>query len=486
MEEAKMFGSRKRSLTIVLTVIGVLAMLAPIAMAAPEWVDGVTLDGPTPAAPDYILGGEKVEVTVDFTIMISGLQVDGVWARAYLLDKNGDKVGSEGDYFAPAELDTGANAESITIKLHWPDQGWYDLKVCVGDEFTDKVCASTPPNVTGAVAIQYSGPDVDLEKPEWKAAVTGTQYLMVGTAEDDFGITRVEFQYCDISNSPRHCTKWASEGDDADVWVKIADGTKTAGVMDQWQATWDSSQVPDEWPWEFHGGYPDSLTGGEHPGALIRMCAWNHVKLSNCYEREREDFNEAIDGGNWPDAHLVFVNNRYMIELEPGWNLISTPLLLYQPAVAQALGQLIADGTVASIWSYEWNGTTFVWKTWAPGAPAPTLANVLDGQGYWLEMKAEDVLNFVGTWSSVGPMAPPMYAVHTGWNLIGYTQWGRPMWLPSKEVEDYLGPAVAPNVQAIWRWDAETTQYRQVFFNEHLIKGAGYWLATVADGPIAP
>jgi hypothetical protein len=60
------------------------------------------------------------------------------------------------------------------------------------------------------------------------------------------------------------------------------------------------------------------------------------------------------------------------------------------------------------------------------------------------------------------------------------------MWKDSKFAMEYLGPGVHPYVQALWRYDAEAYRWRQVIFNDDMVKGAGYWLATIQDGRINP
>jgi hypothetical protein len=244
--------------------------------------------------------------------------------------------------------------------------------------------------------------------------------------------------------------------------------------------------VPDEWPWDFHGDVPAAQwPGGDKSGAFIRMCAYNLVGLSNCYD---DDLRLTWDGQfSWPDAHKVYVNNHYWVDLEPGWNLISTPLMPYDNRIEAVLMHLIANKSVKQVVTRVWNGSAWAWETWTPAVKGPkSLTEFNDGQGYWINMTTEDVLTINGTWTSLGPQAPPEYAVFDGWNMIGYTQWGRPMWKESKFAMEYLGPGVHPYVQALWRYDAGAYRWRQVIFDDDMVKGAGYWLATIQDGRINP
>jgi hypothetical protein len=465
-----MSNSRK-PLAIALTLVIMLAMLVPVAMAAPEWVHGVTITAPTGAAPAYVNPDAGKSVNVTFTVPVVGTQVDNVWIGVHLLSKylpdgGNDAVKPLFTIIPANTLKTGDNNLTAALPVNDAaaggelEDGWYNLKVCVMDvDWGRDLFCDTQVN---AVLVQDTYPVVDLEKPgveEWQGAtfVMGdatNPYLMVGTAVDDWGIAAVEFQYCDKSNAPG-CFK------DSPSWIKIADGVPTPGVPNQWQSKWDSTAVPDDF------GY-------------IRMCATNLVGLSNCkVGLDPEDATRS-------DKHLVFVNNRFPITLEPGWNLVSTPLIPYKPAIADVLMHLIAHGTVKSVWAYDPTAVAPApkWTSWVPGGPS-TLTMFRDGRGYWIEMAAEDKLDFIGAWKSVGAITPPQYGVKVDWNLLGYTHWGRPTIFPPKEADDYLA-GVGSAATALYRYDATSETYYQVFGSQHMTLGAGYWLASTKDATIYP
>jgi len=348
-------SSSRKPLAIALTLIIMLAMLVPAAMAAPEWTHGVTITAPTTAAPAYV-NPEVVDRTktppvvpptlVKYDIAIVGTQVDDVTVKIQLKQHympDWGNVVRQSVFTIPAAA-LSAPSTSFTTKFWISDfamgdgtlvpggpmweiqDGWYDLKICVQDQDpgTDLFC-DTQPN---AVLVQDSGPSVDLEKPgveEWQGAtfVTGKAYLLVGTAKDDWGIKTVEFQYCDWSNNPTHCNM-SDPG-----WIKIADGTPTPNIANQWEARWDSTLVPNDF-------------------GAIRMCVTNLVGLSNCGTGPDHFIGR-------PDAHLVFVTNRFVIDLEPGWNLVSLPAMPYDSAITSVLSHLIVKNTVKQV------------QTWTPG-----------------------------------------------------------------------------------------------------------------------
>lgn len=476
----------RKSVFVALTVIAMLAMLVPVASAAPAALHGVKITSPvagetTAAYVNPEAASPKIAASVDFTLVQT--QVDNVYWQAWLLqaydvDHIGMKLltwgGGPADFFKPNDIVANptqkftfpvSDAAVLDKSGELPD-GWYSLKFCASDDATFPVDNTWCDVSVNSVLVQDTAPKVELEKPgaeDWQGAtfVSGQDYYLEGLATDVWGVVKVEFQYCDASNFPG-CNR------DSSSWVTIAAGVPVPGVKDQYKALWDSSQVPDDF-------------------GFIRMCAWNHVGLSNCLTDP--------DAKPWDqprvDAHKVFVNNRAMIDLEPGWNLISLPIMPYDPAVTNAthtgvLDHLIAHKTVLSVQAYDASTTPGTWMAWNESGPS-NLMEMRDGQGYWVFMKAEDVLTVVGNWKNVGNTVPPEYPVYKSWNLIGYTHWGTPVMppFPSKTAADYLSTN-SPAMKAMWRYDATHEFYIQTVLSDDMTPGAGYWLALAQDGSINP
>jgi len=449
-----MLNSRK-ALTLALTLVIVLAMLVPVAMAAPEWTHGVAIDKPTTLAPKALNSGQTVKV--DYTLTFVGTQMDDVYITAWL--ESTYMPGMITHNHATLQAEWLQTHKSASIDLPIPANtadGWYDLYVCAldndgdaplhGDPGFDEFCAKQPQ----AVLVDDVKPDVNLVSPKlghgghdnhhecdsivW---VTGNE-LLVGTAVDPWGVKNPRFDY----------KAW-----DNNDWIKLGDGVATPGVANQYEFLWNSTVVPD--------------SRGE-----IRFCAEDKAGNSDC------------------DEQLIQVENRYTVDLKVGWNLISSPLLPYDPAIGSVLFHLIQHGSVKQVIAMDRVGPGYAWPRWtaAPGDP-DNLTEIVDGKGYWIEMKAPDALTIVGTWSTVGGMAPPQYGVVDGWNLIGYTHWGEPTSSAcsgDKTVLDYLGLPLSPSVEALWRYNAANNRYIPVDWLDTMTKGAGYWLATAAPGTINP
>jgi hypothetical protein len=444
-------------------VVIVLAMLVPVAMAAPEWVHGVNITSPTQAAPAYVNpagSNNKFDLKYDLTILPT--QVDDIGVQIRVIDANNHIAVWTYDYIIAV---TGLTAaQTANLKPMAPD-GWYDLQVCVRDlnnpwpipPTSDVFCDEEK----YAVLIDREKPGVELIKPVDGAVASG-DYLMVGKAwdpawawNDPFmqygGIKETWFDYCAFTNwQPQN--GWCGPKDES--WIKLGAGTKTAtlpGEGGQYEFTWDTTKVPDD-----HG--------------FVRFCAKDYVKLQAC------------------DVAAIFVVNRFTVSLRPGWNLVSTPLMLTNPDMDAVLSHLVIHDTVKSVFTVKNENAgepdVYTWTQWIPGDNM----TFNHGQGYWINMKAADTLTFVGAWKNVGPVTPPEYQVYEGWNLIGYTHWGQPTshWIGDKLVADYLGMPLAPSVEAMWRYDVWSETYVPVNLMDTMMKGAGYWLATSEGGNINP
>ena len=330
--------------------------------------------------------------------------------------------------------------------------------------------------VTEATAflLDQQPPTAKLVKPaddHWKGAtfVTGTDFLLVGTAEDESGIKGAWFELCPEGNST--CLRdWNSAPGDGSwraIWDVPAD--ETPGIPGQYQTEWDSVTVLD-------GFY------------FIRICAEDTAGNSNCAD-SREDL-PLVDGAGaehlnpYPDAHWVYVSNRIACPLAEGWNLSCASLMPYDTDIEDVLAELIAHDTVESVWTMVYQGGKQVWKVWTPTeGPVDTLTKIVDGQGYWIKMKAPDTWNIVGTWTTLGDgETPPAYPVYDGWNLTCYTQWGRPPIWPTDTVGDYLGAGLIDDLQGAWYYDPCTDTWHHP--SQDMVLCRGYWLSTVEAGVI--
>jgi hypothetical protein len=319
-------------------------------------------------------------------------------------------------------------------------------------------------------------PKAMLVKPaddHWKGAtfVTGKDFLLVGTAEDQGGIKSAWFELCPEESSA--CLKQWNSAPGDENWRAIGGvpADETPGIPGQYEAEWDSTTMPD-------GFY------------FIRICAEDIAGNGNCWD-SREDLPLVSEDGSehfnpWPDAHWVYVSNRIACPLAEGWNLSCASLMPYDTDIEDVLAELIAHDTVEGVWTMVYQGGKQAWKVWTPTeGPVDTLSKIVDGQGYWIKMKAPDTWNIVGTWTTLGDgETPPAYPVYDGWNLTCYTQWGRPPIWPTDTVGDYLGAGLIDNLQALFYYDPWTNVWKPLYPEQNMAPCQGYWLSTVEAGVI--
>jgi hypothetical protein len=216
------------------------------------------------------------------------------------------------------------------------------------------------------------------------------------------------------------------------------------------------------------GGYPGT---GAFAGVVVLDLTGYAGEFVNVTVLARDyGFNEGV-------AIVVYTGTVpeglwYPIELNKGWNLISLPLVPANSAIQNVLSLLLKDGLLESVWAYD--AETKTWHSYAPGAP-PDLTTMVDGKGYFIKVKAYNVLIVQGTEQPAPPATPRVYHVVPGWNLIGYKR------LDESNVSDYLS-----GVDYIRVYTFINGQYILVRPDEDMEPGLGYWVAVKTEGWIYP
>jgi len=463
-----MFNVRK-SLVIAITVVMMLAMVVPAAMAAPEDLHGIIV---TSEHPQY---SSVAEVEVAYTLTIVKDQVDDVKVRAKVLDLYGNKVGEESFLHPNADLNAGEVDGELTVDFTGAE-GWYDIEVCAKEKDSPEEVWNWCVLVENAVLFDETDPKVWLDKPAsvWSddpedgVWLTGTEYL-VGGAEDEGGLDKTTgvFEYCALSNYLTNADEVDEEGKcgpDDTSWIPAVEGAVTCTVNEyggtEFAGYWDTNRVPDD-------------------EGVIRFCVTDLAGNEKCSDNP------------------VWIDNEFDLHLYPGWNLISTPLMLYDADIEAVLHHLLVANKVEAVLAYDASCGSCGWTSFTPDNPAPDTLKAIDhGKGYWVFMRGEGELELEGTWKSVAweTPTPAAYPVVKGWNLIGYTQWGRPTapFFDASFAADYLAnimtpiPGVGGGVQALVKYNAATGLYKAVEYWDRMEMGKGYWLATDTAGTIVP
>ncbi len=226
-----------------------------------------------------------------------------------------------------------------------------------------------------------------------------------------------------------------------------------------------------------------------------------------CEEEQDPPYEEQLAGPNcythteyqWMDA--------FGIELYGKWNLISLPLLPFDPSVASILEPLPNPEDLISIWNYDHckdAAPVDRWTVYNPAANITDLDELHEVDGYWVKMKKTSDPQTLWVFGTARPMPPDMlenYPVCQGFNQIGFL----PVWdrsgfpaVPEQANDDeylwnwqygtYGGYA---EYGLIYSWDA-SDPYDQDWIiaqpgvDGEFIPGFGYWISFNRGGTIDP
>jgi hypothetical protein len=205
--------------------------------------------------------------------------------------------------------------------------------------------------------------------------------------------------------------------------------------------------------------------------------------------------------GNENEASLGFNGLPWLeeyIDLYPGWNLISLPLMPDNAAVAALMATLENENMVLGIWTYD----AIIGWTWAVRDPVlgwvgdlttgvysnPTMQTLW---GYWIKLMDYDTLTVEGLFLREREVPPSRY-LGEGWNLIGL-----------HSMDEILIESALFSIQdrwgSLWTYDAEYGWIRAAWYDGTwywfieglyeegwMLPGYGYWIFMVQDGTLVP
>ncbi len=210
-----------------------------------------------------------------------------------------------------------------------------------------------------------------------------------------------------------------------------------------------------------------SAVSGEATFAGLNLdYAWTYVLVATSTELESGESNSfSVIASEELDTVSLLLN--------PGWNLISLPLIPVDSSITAVLDGALDN--VISAWSY--NAATETWTSWSPYGFSD-LTTMVDGKGYWINMNAEATISFTGSSMPTGGIdLPPSYPVFEGWNLIGFKSAMPNTVLAYLTGTDYRLPIY---------WYGLNTYYSLVTTSAHFQPGLGYWVYFNADNTVTP
>ncbi|HEY90580.1 MAG TPA: hypothetical protein G4O07_01980 [Dehalococcoidia bacterium] len=167
------------------------------------------------------------------------------------------------------------------------------------------------------------------------------------------------------------------------------------------------------------------------------------------------------------------------IVMAEGWNLISLPLIPDDADITVVISDTtLASGDTSSVGIVRaYDPATGDFPFYKPSDGSGALAEMRDGQGYWVFMNEADTLTVTGREWPVPPDVPPFYTVVEEWNLIGFKS------LIDMDDTEYLVSFTAYPV--LWSYDADVGQYTNVK-GDTMEVGHGFWLWATGAGTIVP
>jgi len=239
----------------------------------------------------------------------------------------------------------------------------------------------------------------------------------------------------------------------------------------------------------------NTIHNSGNAGVLVRASAdgvvvnFNSLEGNSVYGVENTDADVELDATcNWWDAldgpgavgpgsgdkvseDVLFDPWCVKVELDKGWNLMSSPFIPSDTDIEAVLAGIMDD--VISVW--HWDTGIQDWLTYVPGGPSD-LATMEDGKAYWINMAEAADLLICGTELAVPPSLPPAYDVVVGWNMVGFKSTDT-----STNAEDYLD---GTEYVRIYKYDSGGWSIVQK--SDAMEPGLGYWVAFTEAGTIYP
>ncbi|MEM0095125.1 MAG: hypothetical protein QW660_00590 [Candidatus Bathyarchaeia archaeon] len=167
----------------------------------------------------------------------------------------------------------------------------------------------------------------------------------------------------------------------------------------------------------------------------------------------------------------------YPVALRQGWNLVSLPLIPNSTATSSIYSLILKQGAAGVTVTYGFDNTA---KSWVMNPTTMT-----DGKGYWIHMKAYDVLIVQGLPTPEPPALPTTYHLPAGWCLAGFTE------TTQMNASDYL-ESLEPGSYFRWLyvWDAASQSWTMVDTKTGsagtLCPGQAFWIYLYQDQDLIP
>ncbi|MDI6905609.1 MAG: right-handed parallel beta-helix repeat-containing protein [Candidatus Bathyarchaeia archaeon] len=227
----------------------------------------------------------------------------------------------------------------------------------------------------------------------------------------------------------------------------------------------------------------DEVTSTEFTGVTWQYGAFQRIVVLYGYAGEFVNITViAEDFGLNPSDEIVLFTGVVPegewcpVELYEGWNLISLPLIPASAARTDILSLILKQGIAGVTVVYEYDQNLDSWIS------NPT--TMTDGKGYWVHMKAYDVMIVSGSKMPPPGGIPPTYTLTKGWVLAGFKS------TSDMTVAEYLASVRnASYFKILFVWDAKKQAWDIRNRDDPTHKftpGQGFWIYMYEEEVLIP
>jgi parallel beta-helix repeat protein len=189
------------------------------------------------------------------------------------------------------------------------------------------------------------------------------------------------------------------------------------------------------------------------------------------------DINYTIDPDSVDNYPLIepYIDRalvNYTI-LNPGWNLISLPLIQQDQNLQKVLEMI--DGYYDAVQWYDPTNPIDPWKHHSVGKPfGNDLYEINETMGFWIHITNPGDTIFL--YNGTQPTENQTISLNKGWNLVGY-----PSLTNCNRTVGLNNLLFGMDVDAIWSYDSVNQNWEESDESDNIKIGKGYWIHAKAD-----
>ncbi len=191
-----------------------------------------------------------------------------------------------------------------------------------------------------------------------------------------------------------------------------------------------------------------------------RIIAWDDTLVGYAYPDPFIDESKTIN---------IVLYNGTLLDLEPGWNLISLPRIQSDINI-QTILQSVEGRYDATQW-YNNTNTQDHWKHYHVSKPSymNDLQKLDHKMGFWLHITDPQGTTLVVFGNELA--ANQSIPFDPGWNLVGY-----PSLTSYNRTEGLNNLTFGSEVNSIWTYDGATQKWGEIGPSDYFELGKGYWV----------